>query len=1281
MNELKAPSLNSLLGSDRGSTDSLLVESLIDVEELDDVEYSIPPAGVLPSLETVLSEFEADSDIASELGIPTSTPTPSIAEEGSVRMSGTGGGGGGGSIMRYSMLQGVSTQVSSAADRISAGMASSCAVCNHFYAVGTSHGHILNFDATQTLRWAHQDKHGQGAVSSLSFNPECNRLLAGFARGLVLMLDTQNGDVMRQLFDMVTPNTGILHVKWTSRAAMALAADSGGSVWSLSFTRKLGVRGCSSRCLFSGARGEVCAVEPLLSQTGEHHDLDQYCIVALATLSKYFIVTIRPRLKVVKYHLLQGPADCLPVLAWQMVLIQAADTTRSVDPVLVVGRGNQLFFHQLFISHGRITLLLLRHINMQTNILSAHWLGPKCVGCVDTSEILHLLDVRTSKELECIDLGNASMVYGSAQFKGLATGGNVSPALALAGTHACYNSLAARGVQLYVLGSRSMHVIGVRTWMERITYLVKNHRWQEACDLALDGYRAAGDRPKRKLQAKERIIMLFKEYIAASARAPDYCLGAIIKCLIVVEELELLWTQLWERLQNKELFLHHITGHIESDDIRQVNPIISQALVEYWLKISPKKLEDVILKMDWTCLDLNQVLKAAKKYKLYKAQIYLNANALHDYTMSLTELIPLIDKEPTDLGNCLLVYISSCLAGRGYPQGDIPEELIQNVKHDVLRCLTSLHSTTSEPDELPYPYLRALLKFDTRETLNVISLAFQEKEFGGELGFSQRKRIINILLEIMTPDKNTWSEIGCLLNFIAQQISDSCLPCDTQLLEKVLNYLSMETIDNETSRLHSERENAWYELLVNNCLDPISNDTEQLDLAKRARCYYVQEYLLEKLKRYDQILSCYINNPLRHEIMFVYMERYAKETNRKVYQQIKTHLKQLLDIDGKETTRIIDLYYRDKVDELLDLLANEEKSHFIFLKELQQRNDDLSPEQCEKLICFLCKYEPHNVDEFLKASNCYNIDGALHLVTEHKLLTPAIFLAEKKGDYNAAFHYAMELLKSTKTEDMTECAKSVSALCSRCSLASKSSLTETEREALWFELLKYILPLENLKSITKTMLHEASQHVDLSNLVHLVMNTRNVSGNFGDIKELLLSMLNQSKAETNAMEIALRILEKEIAEELHKKQKIASRGLLITMMHCVVCKKRLYNEAAIIIGACSHAMHVPCSIEFQKQHTKYDDEVDSPSTSSSSKNFSHHSSSNLMEDNAIVIQCPYCLCSIDDQGISKPLQLAKPSHNFSNFANDQRCSRNNSSYTPPCNDLGVLQLKSPPRKF
>lgn len=66
-----------------------------------------------------------------------------------------------------------------------------------------------------------------------------------------------------------------------------------------------------------------------------------------------------------------------------------------------------------------------------------------------------------------------------------------------------------------------------------------------------------------------------------------------------------------------------------------------------------------------------------------------------------------------------------------------------------MRTLTAQHSMKAPENELSYPFLRALLTFDTRDTLNVLSLAFMEKEFSSELGMSQRQRIINILLEII----------------------------------------------------------------------------------------------------------------------------------------------------------------------------------------------------------------------------------------------------------------------------------------------------------------------------------------------------------------------------------------------------------------------------------------------------------------------------------------------------------------------------------------------------
>ena len=44
------------------------------------------------------------------------------------------------------------------------------------------------------------------------------------------------------------------------------------------------------------------------------------------------------------------------------------------------------------------------------------------------------------------------------------------------------------------------------------------------------------------------------------------------------------------------------------------------------------------------------------------------------------------------LGNKLLVYISCCLAGRAYPLGDIPPNLVDTVKAEVFKCVTVLHT-------------------------------------------------------------------------------------------------------------------------------------------------------------------------------------------------------------------------------------------------------------------------------------------------------------------------------------------------------------------------------------------------------------------------------------------------------------------------------------------------------------------------------------------------------------------------------------------------------------
>lgn len=99
------------------------------------------------------------------------------------------------------------------------------------------------------------------------------------------MLDAIHGDVLRKLPDAHAPQSAVLHLRFTFISNLAMCGDSSGCVFSLTFNRRMGVRTWDSRCLFSGARGEVCVFEPLL-QGNDVQFLHQNVLVAMATLSK-----------------------------------------------------------------------------------------------------------------------------------------------------------------------------------------------------------------------------------------------------------------------------------------------------------------------------------------------------------------------------------------------------------------------------------------------------------------------------------------------------------------------------------------------------------------------------------------------------------------------------------------------------------------------------------------------------------------------------------------------------------------------------------------------------------------------------------------------------------------------------------------------------------------------------------------------------------------------------------------------------------------------------------
>ncbi|KAL8564238.1 hypothetical protein ACOMHN_050849 [Nucella lapillus] len=800
---------------DSPSTASASKPLSFDLDELDfgldDAEFDLPAVEKPPTLESILNE--TDEGAAEEAELPLATAavhqlkgdcgeTSSLSSVESMesrrrerlRAPKTIHG----SVLKPSKLKSVSAQVLSAADRVDAGMPTAIAV-SALIAIGTSHGLVLVFDAKQVLKWCLGSTAvgaQYGAVSALSFNRDCSRLLCGFAKGQITMWDLNSGKLLRTIADAHPPGTAVLHVKFTDSFVLAACSDSGGSVFELEFKRLIGVRSCESQCLFSGSRGEVCAIEPLhMNYTIKDHPMQDVMVLAMASLSKVLLVTLRPQLKVMFTHPLKGDPATLPQLAWQFVVIQVSEEDRVIDPVLAFGRDQTVYFYQV-ICAGPLDIRVsgLQKIQLNYKLLSIAWMNPRTLVTLDKSEKLHVLDVRSEEELEVIDVSEAHLVYSTSDrhvtcvlqvidvseaqlvystsiFKSLATGGNVSQALAFAGEQACYQSVVSHGGQLFLLGTKAVHIFTLRNWKERIDVLVKTHQYQDAVALALSFYEGKAkavvglpvSHSKRTQLVSQLMMDILFDFVDLSMtklcpekgkieELEDYYQEIVPVCVdycLHLKKTDVLFGRIYERFAvdiiAKGTFLECLEPYIQCDRLTAIPPAVMKDFVaHYESRGMLDSVESCIVHLDITSLDIHQVVHLCWSHSLYDAIIYVYTRGMGDYTTPLTQLLSQLGaavtrgKQLTDnqirLGNKLLVYISCCLAGRAYPMGDIPGDQVSRVKDEVFSCITTLHTQDHPESESAYPHLRTLLQFDTREFLNVLALAFEEPEFNDEAG-------------------------------------------------------------------------------------------------------------------------------------------------------------------------------------------------------------------------------------------------------------------------------------------------------------------------------------------------------------------------------------------------------------------------------------------------------------------------------------------------------------------------------------------------------------------
>uniref|UniRef100_A0A5F9DFD3 Vacuolar protein sorting-associated protein 8 homolog n=1 Tax=Oryctolagus cuniculus TaxID=9986 RepID=A0A5F9DFD3_RABIT len=1145
---------------------------------IDDKEFDIPQVDTPPTLESILNETD-DEDDSFVLEDPTLLNIDAIDshsyDTSSVASSDSGDRTNlkrkkklpdsfslHGSVMRHSLLKGISAQIVSAADKVDAGLPTAIAVSS-LIAVGTSHGLALIFDQNQALRLClgSTSVGGQyGAISALSINNDCSRLLCGFAKGQITMWDLASGKLLRSITDAHPPGTAILHIKFTDDPTLAICNDSGGSVFELTFKRVMGVRTCESRCLFSGSKGEVCCIEPLHSKPElKDHPITQFSLLAMASLTKILVIGLKPSLKVwMTFPYGRMDPSSVPLLAWHFVAVH-----NYVNPMLAFCRGDVVHF--LLVKRdesGAIHVTKQKHLHLYYDLINFTWINSRTVVLLDSVEKLHVIDRQTQEELETVEISEVQLVYNSSHFKSLATGGNVSQALALVGEKACYQSISSYGGQIFYLGTKSVYVMMLRSWRERVDHLLKQDCLTEALALAWSFHEGkakavvglSGDANKRKAVVADRMVEILFHYAdRALKKCPDQ-------------------------------------GKI-------------QVMEQHF-----------------------QVVLMCWENRLYDAMIYVYNRGMNEFISPMEKLFKVIapplnaGKTLTDeqviMGNKLLVYISCCLAGRAYPLGDIPEDLVPLVKNQVFEFLIRLHSAEASPEEEIYPYVRTLLHFDTREFLNVLALTFEDFK-NDKQAVEYQQRIVDILLKVMVENSDfTPSQVGCLFTFLARQLAkpDNTLFVNRTLFDQVLEFLCSPDDDSR----HSERQQVLLELLQAGGIVQFE-ESRLIRMAEKAEFYQICEFMYEREHQYDKIIDCYLRDPLREEEVFNYIHNilsipgHSAEEKQSVWQKAMDHVEELVSLKPCKAAELVATHFSGQIETVINKLQNQVLL-FQFLRSLLDPREgvhvnqellQISPSITEQFIELLCQFSPNQVIETLQVLECYRLEETIQITQKYQLHEVTAYLLEKKGDIHGAFLIMLERLqsklrgithqgKNTKEDpslkDVEDTMVETIALCQR----NSHNLNEQQREALWFPLLEAMmapqklsspaaphLQAEALKSLTMQVLNSMAAFIALPSILQRILQDPVYGkGKLGEIQGLILGMLDTFNYEQTLLETTTSLLNQDLHWSLCNLRASVTRGLNPKQDYCSIClqqyKRRQEMADEIIVFSCGHLYHSFC---------------------------------------------------------------------------------------------------------
>ncbi|ORX38895.1 Golgi CORVET complex core vacuolar protein 8-domain-containing protein [Kockovaella imperatae] len=398
----------------------------------------------------------------------------------------------------------------------------------------------------------------------------------------------------------------------------------------------------------------------------------------------------------------------------------------------------------------------------------------------------------------------------------------------------------------------------------------------------------------------------------------------------------------------QNIFLKLLQPYIFQGKVRTIPPAVLKDLMSMHAEQEGDldSAEAIIWHVEPTSLDINQVVTLCEAHGLWDALIHVYTRTMRDFVAPLVKLLGLMTSlqrdrmsRPAIVGQehgashdeigathayKLFAYLEMVLCGQSYPSGEMlkPLEEASEARKSVYDFIFSGQlvqwPSGNEGTLVPaldhgvsYPYLDLILQFDTEAFLHAMDIAFEDPYLNDSTAAAtSRQAIINIMLDVMKPDRFANEDITLLYIFVARNLPKypQFLFIPPSTLRRLLVSLASET---DLSNLE-DRQLATEYLLSTYTPDHIE---EIYALFEHAGFYRILRSMYRSEGKWRLLVLAHVNDPELDKCLFSDLDRLFDELKldvqgmTEVRSGIETVLSHLVDLNVRQTALLLDKHF------------------------------------------------------------------------------------------------------------------------------------------------------------------------------------------------------------------------------------------------------------------------------------------------------------------------------------------------------------------------------------